>query len=620
LSEPDVTPNTYGFPGAQPTVSSNNFQNGIVWAADVSNYGAKGPATLYAYDANDLAKELYASNQTGQRDVAGGSVKFVTPTVANGHVYLGAENEVDVYGLFANNGQAPTQTPQGLTATTLSDKSIELDWTNPDNTNATGIQVYRSDDGGLTFHQVTTLPRDATTYVDTGLNPGTPYYYELRYVNPSGNGLFTSTVEATTNISAPVLQTTDICVNGVKLSWTATGNGGYTVQRSSDNGQTWTQVSGQLPADQTTFTDTAVGNGTYLYQVTAYNNNPDQQVNSQTVQVTVGPVTINHPFGNAFPPGNQGDLVLNGDAQYAEDILHLLHATNNEASSAFTPQQVDIRNFTTSFEWRTHEGTDPRADGFTFTIQADPRGSSALGAGSGALGYAGDVTSIRDSVAITFRFYPPYGPNGESGFSGLGTNGSLPGAGSETKTFTGDPNTAINLNSQHTFKATLSYNGTVLDETIVDERVDLGGGKHPTFHQTFTVNIPNLVHGDTAYVGFTAATGGSNAIEDITSWQFSENDGNLPPRAPSNLHVTAATPTSATLAWDCNNNYTATGYLVQRATSPNGPFTTVGTINNANTTTFTDPSLNARQTYYYRVLAFDAKNQQSSLSQTVTVN
>ena len=616
LVEPDKTPNSYGFPGAQPTVSSNNFQNGIVWAADVSNYGARGPATLYAYDANDLAHELYASNQTGLRDQAGGSVKFVTPTVANGHVYLGAEYEVDVYGLFPNNGQAPNQMPQGLTATTLSDRSIELDWTNPDNNNATGIQVYRSDDGGITFHLVTTLPRDATTYVDTGLKPGTAYYYELRYVNQNGAGLFTPTVEAATLISAPVLQATDICVGAVKLSWTATGNGGYTVQRSDDNGQTFTQVSGLLPPNQTTFTDTGVSNGTHLYQVTAYNNNPDQQVNSQIVRVTVGPVVINHPFGNAFPPDNQGDLVLNGDAQYAENILRLLHATNGEASSAFTPQQVDVRNFTTTFEWRTHEGTDPRADGFTFTIQTDPRGATALGGGGGSLGYEG----ITNSAAVTFRFYPPYGPNGESGYSGLGTNGHLPGAGSETRTFTGDPLNAINLNSQHTFKATLSYNGTVLDETIVDESVTNPDGSHPTFHQTFTVNISNLVHGDTAYVGFTAATGGLNAIVDITSWQFNENDANLPPRAPSNLHVTAATGTSATLAWNCNNNYTATGYVLQRATSPNGPFTTVATINNPNTTTYTDTGLTAGQTYYYRVLAFDASNRQSNPSQTVVVN
>ena len=48
-----------------------------------------GPAILHAYDANNLSTPLYASNQAGPRDTAGGGIKFSVPTIANGHVYLG---------------------------------------------------------------------------------------------------------------------------------------------------------------------------------------------------------------------------------------------------------------------------------------------------------------------------------------------------------------------------------------------------------------------------------------------------------------------------------------------------------------------------------------------------
>jgi hypothetical protein len=90
-----------GFPGQAQSVSADGTSNGIVWTAQVDAFASSGPAILFAYDANDLSTPLYRSNQAGPRDTAGGGVKFVTPTIANGLVYLGAQFEVDVYGLLS---------------------------------------------------------------------------------------------------------------------------------------------------------------------------------------------------------------------------------------------------------------------------------------------------------------------------------------------------------------------------------------------------------------------------------------------------------------------------------------------------------------------------------------
>jgi len=55
---------------------------------------------LRAYDATNLSTELYNSTLNEARDHAGPAVKFAVPTIADGLVFVGAQNEVDVYGLL----------------------------------------------------------------------------------------------------------------------------------------------------------------------------------------------------------------------------------------------------------------------------------------------------------------------------------------------------------------------------------------------------------------------------------------------------------------------------------------------------------------------------------------
>ena len=95
--------------GEVPSVSADGTTNGIVWSAAIDSFATGGPAILRAYDANDLSTPLYSSDQSGTRDTAGGGIKFTTPTVANGMVYLGTQFEVDAYGLL--NANNPQQTP-----------------------------------------------------------------------------------------------------------------------------------------------------------------------------------------------------------------------------------------------------------------------------------------------------------------------------------------------------------------------------------------------------------------------------------------------------------------------------------------------------------------------------
>ena len=95
-SPASVSGNVFGRPGASPSVSANGTAGGIVWAIESTGGQA---AVLHAFDATNLATELYNSNQAaGGRDHFGNGNKFITPTVANGKVYVGTPNAVAVFG------------------------------------------------------------------------------------------------------------------------------------------------------------------------------------------------------------------------------------------------------------------------------------------------------------------------------------------------------------------------------------------------------------------------------------------------------------------------------------------------------------------------------------------
>jgi hypothetical protein len=116
-----LVPNTYtGYAteqeirGTTPFISANGTSDGVVWMIDQGEpiqsplFNAKLFATLRAFDPDNLANELYDSNMN-PADVPGYGIKFTSPVVANGKVYISTgkdlptattpRGQIDVYGL-----------------------------------------------------------------------------------------------------------------------------------------------------------------------------------------------------------------------------------------------------------------------------------------------------------------------------------------------------------------------------------------------------------------------------------------------------------------------------------------------------------------------------------------
>jgi hypothetical protein len=613
------TPFAVGFPGAQPSISSNGMDpnSAIMWALRVDNFGQRGPAALMAFKAEDMSTEIYGSFATDQRDLFGSSVKFTFPIVTNGHVYAGSNGVLAVFGLFPTPAAAPAA-PSNLTGTALEGGTqIQLSWTNNFTTAspATGNKIYRSPDG-VNFQQIATVNRNATTFTDSGLTPATLYSYRVVATNQLGDSAPSNTASVRTRIAAPVLTVADVCVGSIDLSWTGVANNHYDVKRSTD-GTNFTLIA-TVPASQTTFEDTGLANGTFFYQVTAASTFPEgtDTGDSNVVKATIGPITITH----FISPGNPGftdhsDMLANGSAQFTTENLLRLNNNFSQAGSAFEVQRVGVRGFTTSFQVRLHEGTQPNpADGFTFTIQTNS--PTALGGGGGSLGYQG----IPNSVAIKFDVFDNQGETANS--TGLFFNGDFPGlpqsAGEVSIAL--DPNN-VNLRSQSTKTITLSYDGTTLTETIHDP--DPGKTNNGDFTTSYTVDLAGRLGADTAFVGFTGGTGGLFSLQDMLNWQYAEQEANLPPRAPTNVQVTSvvrhdANRDDVTLTWQCNNAYTAQGFSVERSTDGVN-FTQVASLA-PSVTTFTDQRVGPGA-FFYRVRSFNAQGfSRASNTATAEIN
>ncbi|HEX8713807.1 MAG TPA: Ig-like domain-containing protein, partial [Terracidiphilus sp.] len=105
-----ITP-AYSGGGGTPSISSNGTSQRIAWIIQDTDFNV-GPAILHAYNAANLSQELYNSAQAANsRDAAAIAVKFTTPTIANGRVYVGGRNAVTVYGLLSTS--SPCTAPSG---------------------------------------------------------------------------------------------------------------------------------------------------------------------------------------------------------------------------------------------------------------------------------------------------------------------------------------------------------------------------------------------------------------------------------------------------------------------------------------------------------------------------
>jgi len=341
----------------------------------------------------------------------------------------------------------------------------------------------------------------------------------LQSVTQGGTAPFTTAVAGTNNFTGNV----GLRVSGLPQGATASFNPA--------------SITGSGSSTLTVGTSTSTPPGVYTLVITATSGTlTHTDTASLIVEQTGGTTAIN------FVAGWTGaGMQFNGHTMLNETRLQLTDTlTTSEASSAFWKTPVSVQNFSNIF---TFQLLNPNADGFTFTIQR--AGPTALGSPGGGLGYGKYLSStaaITPSVAIKFDFFNNSGEGLNS--TGLYTNGASPTIPAITL------GGGVDLHSGDIFLVQMNYAGTTLTMTITDT-----ASPDKTFTTKWPIDIPKTIGGNTAYVGFTAGTGGQVATQQILAWTYGTNPDFSLAVSPSSQVVAQGGSTTYTTTVSAINGY-----------------------------------------------------------------
>jgi hypothetical protein len=506
---------TSNFPGPTFSISSNGTQDGIAWAVRADQFNTNGAAVLYAFDATDLSDVFYESDTNATRDSAGPANKFSVPVVTNGKVYVAAHGEVDVYGLLnaTANTAAPVINPNGGAFTTS--QSVQISSSTP------SASIFYTLDGSTPTPTSTPYTAPIIISTDTTLNAiATATGY-----NPSSvsSATFTFTNQAPPITFAPAAGNYPTAQTVTLTDADANAKIYYTIDGSSPSASS-TLYTGPI---QVSVSETI---NAVAIDPTLQNSN----VGTAAYEIQTGVASINFESGFSSTAG----LTLNGST--ASDNNAHLDLTNgglSQAGSVFWNVPINIQAFTTTFQFQL---SNAQANGFTFTIQN--MGATALGGNSAGLGYQ----DIQSSVAVKFNFYNFQNEGSDS--TGVYTDGQPPVIPSIDISPSG-----IQLASGDRIQATITYDGTTLTLNLLDLT------NNDTFTTSQAINIPQVVGGNTAYVGFTGSTGGLSATQALLSWTYSPQS--VPPvfAPPAGTYAAAQNVSLSSATSDAKIYYTTDG-------------------------------------------------------------
>jgi hypothetical protein len=240
----------------------------------------------------------------------------------------------------------------------------------------------------------------------------------------------------------------------------------------------------------------------------------------------------------AYPDfSSVSNLALNGAAAQSGTRLRLVPSASGQIGSAWHAASVPVEyGFDTRFTFQTASATGGGADGFCFVVQNDPRGLFAIGADGSALGYGAYATSapgtaIANSLVVEFdTFLSTVGSVSDLSGNEISVHTAGVNGNDYVESFSiGRVSPSITFSNAVAHTARIQYvPGTLrvyldnLTTPVLTVPYSFATGGTYVLAPNAAVGGLSLQAGGAAYVGFTAATGGSTETYDVLSWTYDQ--------------------------------------------------------------------------------------------------
>jgi len=646
-SQVSGTPGASATPPGAPTglaATAGNAQVNLAWAAGSG-------ATSY------LVKRSTSSGGPYAQIAAPGSTSYTDSAVTNGTAYYYVVSSVNAAGESANSPQATATpagsgsgsgsgasgipaTPTGLTAASGNGR-VGLTWTA--SSGATSYNVKRTMTSGGPYYQLARV--NSTSFNDHGVLNGSTYYYVVSATNSNGESSNTSQVAGTpgatsaTVPAAPGGLSASASNARVSLTWSASsGATSYRVKRSTSSGGPYTQIAAP---GSTSYTDSAVANGTtYYYVVSAVNSAGESGNSGQAVATPSAPVTVPAAPTGLSATGGNAQVNLGWPASSGATSYRVKRATSSGgpytqigAPTSTSHTDTAVSNGTayyyvvTAVNSAGESGNSPQATatpvastgipatpGMLMAVSSNGRVTLNWGASSGATSY---------NVKRTMTSGGPYYPLANVSTTTFADHGVLnnntyyyvvsavnsAGESANTSQVSGTPGASATIPvaptslsaSAGNAQVSLSWPASSGATGYRVKRATTSGGPYTQVAApTSTSHIDTSLTNGTRYYYVVTATNSAGESGNSPQASAAPAAGTTVPAAPTGL---SASPSSGrvTLSWTASSG--ATSYRVKRSTTSSGPYTQIAS---PTSTSHADTAVSNGTTYYYVVTAVNA--------------